>query len=643
MRKYARFECNFRRSRSFDRVLITFLAAFCAGFSAFPQTAPADTFRAIPPVTIRDSRFSQTGYREWKADSLPAGGVLSLTDRLQWENPLTVRPNAPGNLATLSARGMGPAHTPVFWNGLNLQSPMNGTADASLVLLWPGDQVELRYGGQSAAQSSGAMGGSVLVTSDCNANRGFSAILGADAGSFGNRQGLAAVGWGNEHIQSTLRGQVQAADNDFPFINTTLPGHPLVRQANNRQDQWNIEQINRFAFGDRHLIKTAFWTLGAFRAIPPLMTAAPKDTWQRDAATRAVVTWEYSPATRSLLTTRAAWLNERILFHLPGITDSNFSQTALLSSEFTTVLARRLIVRAGGSATMQRARVSGYAEPEHWYRQDRLAAFGSVEWLAGRWSVSGMIRQEWAIREARPFTWSAGAQCNAGKAGRFHGHVSSNFNLPTFNDRFWKAWGSPDLLPEKGLSADAGWMVPGKHFSCDATVFHARIDEWILWQPGSDGIFRPGNLRRVWSRGLELSATAKGRMGSWPGSLEARYQLVRTTSTAVYTADQAALYKQLPYIPVHTGSITARVRNKHFSAAYLHQLTGVRFSTTDNSRTVPGYQTGNLLLQYTWQPGRHLVVIFNARMENCWDSRWQCFDFQPMPGRSWHAGIILRS
>lgn len=55
--------------------------------------------------------------------------------------------------------------SPVLWNGLPLQSAMHGVVDLALIPIWPGDRVEVRYGGQSAAQSSGSMGGSVILES----------------------------------------------------------------------------------------------------------------------------------------------------------------------------------------------------------------------------------------------------------------------------------------------------------------------------------------------------------------------------------------------------------------------------------------------------------------------------------------------
>src|SRR5262245_18926043 len=147
--------------------------------------AQPDTTLPLPSVTIRDARFDNTGFTSWQSDSQPVNGPVNLSDRLLWENPVAVRANAPGTLATLSARGAGPSHTPVFWNGVNLQSPQNGVVDAALIPLWPGDRLEVRYGGQRAIQSSGAMGGSVILEPEYSLPENFSGSLGGSLGSFG--------------------------------------------------------------------------------------------------------------------------------------------------------------------------------------------------------------------------------------------------------------------------------------------------------------------------------------------------------------------------------------------------------------------------------------------------------------------------
>lgn len=142
------------------RLLLGLLCKLLLLFSFSSHAQQPDSLeQTLPEVSILGANLDKTGYANRSLDSLPLAHPLPLAQRLILDNLLFVRANAPGTLATLSARGLGPSHTPVFWQGFNLQSPQNGVIDASLLPVWPGDRVELRYGGQSAALSSGAMGG----------------------------------------------------------------------------------------------------------------------------------------------------------------------------------------------------------------------------------------------------------------------------------------------------------------------------------------------------------------------------------------------------------------------------------------------------------------------------------------------------
>ena len=618
-------------------------------------SAQPDTTLPLPPVTIRDARFTQTGFSAWRADSLPRSGAMNLSDRLLWENPVAVRANAPGTLATVSARGAGPSRTPVFWHGLNLQSPQNGVVDASLLPLWPGDRLEVRYGGQSAARSSGAMGGSILIEPVFAAHDGFSGSLSGARGSFGRKDAQAALGFTQNKLATQARIAWQKADNNFPFKNTAQLGQPEVRQVNNALEKLDIQQFNRLVINEKNTIRTAFWRQRAHREIPPAMTEAPSDTWQRDRSTRIIADWEHSPAARALWQTRAAYVDEAIFFNLRGDVDSSRARTALLGSEFAAAAGPQLSWKAGSTAIRQWAQADGYADTLRWYGQTRLAGFGMAEWRLPNGRVTALLRQEWMpdFEKTAPFTWSLGARLHWKKAGTLRFHASRNFNLPTFNDRFWLEYGKVGLKPEKGYSGDVGWVFStesraGKEpihqaFSAEITTFHLLLDDWILWQPGADGIFRPGNLRKVWSRGVELNGHWKWKISSWKLGISGRYQYVKTTNLAVYGGSEDVLHKQLPYTPNHSAGATMHLEKNWFSAVYLHQWTGQRFATSDNLDVLDGFGTGNLLLQCVLKTAKpqNATVNIDFRLENIWNAPYQIIAYRPMPGRSFRAGLTL--
>ena len=605
--------------------------------------------RTLPGVSIREVRFERTGYRVWKADSLPGGAVGTLSERLLWENNLDVRANAPGTLATLSVRGAGPNRTPVFWNGLNLQSPMNGVMDAALVTIWPGDQLEIHYGGQSAAQSSGAMGGSVLLEQGGQSfNEGYSGFLSGEAGRFGRLAGSAGLGYSGKKLVSMIRVATLQAENNFTFSQKGLDGkfYP-VQQVNNFVSKTDLQQFNQLKINDKNSLKTSFWFQNAFREIPPATTEVPRETWQRDRAHRALAIWENAPNTRVLWTTRAAWLDDFLAFHLAGDTDSSRSKQIILSTERSVKRNKNFAWRSGFSTIQQWAKVDGYADTTQWFGQTRLSGFGMGEWQTKNARFSALIRQEWVQEQAAPFTGTLSGQLGLGRVGEAKFHISRNFNLPTFNDRFWKNLGRLDLRPEKGHSADLSWIWSQPRYLIEITGFHLILDDWILWQPDATGLFRPDNLRKVWSRGVELSgkwklletdATSGPDAGSkWNVTLGARVQFSKTTHVAVYGGSESVLGKQLAYTPRASGGLSLQLSRGMFSAAYLQQFTGTRFD--NNGSPVEDFQVGNLLASCTLFQQRFTLSF---RLENIWNTQYEIIRYRPMPGRSWSLGMLYR-
>ncbi len=605
-------------------------------------SAQPDTARALPAVEIRAAPLGQTGLSVWEADTLPVSQVLTLADRLMLENTLSVRSGGPGLLATLSARGGGPSRTAVLWHGLNLQSPMNGVVDAALIPLWPGDRLEVLSGGQSAAQSTGAMAGIVRITpASLNDRLGWSGSLAAGAGTAGRLDGQVSLNFKGTALGTMIRGGWQRANNDFVFRNTALLGNPRQHQTNNFGERLDIQQFNEVQISPHHQLKTAFWHQRAYRQIPPSMTESATDTWQRDRSTRASLSWMVSPRPRVQWQHRLALLDDRIAFFLNGATDSSRSTTFLATSECLAGIGSHLSIRPALTAWWQRAKADGYGDSLNWFRQRRIAGQMTVEYHRPALSVQMILRQELAEAQAAPFTWSVGSEWTAKYGLTVRGQVSRNFNLPTFNDRFWRSLGKSDLKPESGYGAEAGIQWRHGRFSAGLTLFHLLLDNWILWQPGPDGQFRPGNLRQVWSRGAAWSVARTFDWLDCHWELTGRYQFVRATNTAVYAGNSSAWSKVLPYTPQHNGSFSLQWKHKRWSAACLHQWTGKRYTTSDNTGTLPGFITGNLLVGYSFRLAGQTLTC-DARVENCWNAAYQILEYRPMPGRSVHLGIVWK-
>lgn len=598
---------------------------------------------SLPEITVRDFRFDRAGFSVWASDTARQAG--NAAQILFSENILSIRTNAPGTLASGSARGVGGNRTAVIWNGLPLQSPMNGFSDLALLPVWAGDQVAVQLGGQSAALGSGAMGGAVLLNSNSTSyRRGGFASVGLVAGSFSEKQADAEAGFSAQNWTATLRGQFVATKNDFPFRNTTLLGAPRVRQTNNQIQRTDVQQLNRVALGKNTLLETAAWWQEADRAIPPSMTEGTSTARQWDKSLRVAANLRTAIGSKSVLATRLGWLDESIFFRLADDVDTSRSRTLLAGTDFSSEIFRKTAVRAGVSARFDAARSDGYSDSTAIFRQTRPLAYLSASQPFGLGRVTALARQEFADGKRQPLTWSLAADFFPERpfAGRLH--LSKNFNIPTFNDRVWLNYGNSNLRPESGHGGDIGLIFKHKRttsLEMQATAFSILVDDWIQWLPGTDGVFRPGNLRRVWSRGTEASISATRFFGKIRLTGTARHQLTRATNVRVYAENDPSLGRQLVYVPRHTGCFSVKMERGRGGMVYQHNLTGRRFSQPDNGAAVAGFLVGNL--SAWWRISLKMCALqLHGALENVWDSPYQIIAFRPMPGRSWRAGVRVQ-
>ena len=109
--------------------------------------------------------------------ALAKSGTVRLSELLSQNTPIYIKAYGRGAMATASFRGTAPSHTRVTWNGLELNSPMLGMVDFSLIPVYFTDEVKLLHGSSSLSESSGALGGTILLENTPNWNNNLSGKL----------------------------------------------------------------------------------------------------------------------------------------------------------------------------------------------------------------------------------------------------------------------------------------------------------------------------------------------------------------------------------------------------------------------------------------------------------------------------------
>lgn len=626
--------------RCFLYCIIPFAALLWLPGRTLAQTDTID----IPEVTITASRLRgwQPGQEQGAVDSMQLSFLKTqnLSEALRRQGGIYVRDYGAGNIATAAVRGTSAGHTAVLWNGLPLQDPMLGLADLSILPLFFFDDTRLALGGASSLWGSGALGGAIHLDSRPEREGGLNLSYQGEGGSFGFLgQGLK-LGYGSRGFSNSTKLFLQSADNDY-FYKDIFGKEKRLPHAGSRQ--MGALQENTFRFPDGHQLGVHFWAHQAERDIPPSRVQPDSRARQEDEALRAALDWQWV-GQRSSWITRLALLQNRLQYtdSLTNTFSDSRTRSVLAEAEGTHSLSSGLDVKGGLQFNYLEALSDVYPG---FPRQDRWAAFAALRWESpGRqWLAVASGRQEWVAGRAIPFTPSLSLRWqNEGALGAGLS-ASRNYRLPTFNDLYWPGAGNPNLRPEKGwnqslyLKAEREWE--SWRGLAQVSGFNYNVQDWIIWLP-EGGLFRPENVRQVWSRGGSARMLLEREWGNGGLQMEANYSFTRSTNEGSRDAAGPSFGKQLIYVPRHQGGATLAWQSGGWYLAYLQEWAGRTYTLSDNSDWLPGFTLGALRLSRDWQWKTFSGRLY-VKVENLWDENYELVANRPLPGRHFRVGLNI--
>ncbi len=630
------------------RVYVIYLWCLCCGLAIngqlLSQNLPREMRLDTLSIVGTRSELFLPGQKRVQIDSLTLHQFKgrNLADILVAQSDVFIKSYGLGSLATTSLRGGGASHTALVWNGIPLNSPMNGQWDLSLIPIFFQDRLAVEYGSAATLYGSGAVGGTIQLENHTAFGNGLRIGALSQVGSFSQlHQGLE-VTLSKAHWYSRTRSFYQSANNDFRLPSSAL----TARQTNAALQQYGLLQEVGLQLNSQHQLHLRLWLQETDREIPPPLSSPISFAQQEDRLVNALATYQWRKK-RFYLQLRSAFLKDYLHFKdsLAVIDAVNRSERIVQEVEGRIILHPQHHIHLGVNYTYQRANADGFGETTP--HRHLGAIFGAYTYSAeqGNWEGSVNLRQAYASDLDIPFIPSisltayplklVGANNTTQHLSLFT-NIGRSFRQPTFNDLFWEPGGNPDLAPEKGWHTDVGatWKLenPVNSISTDVAFFSQSIDNWILWQPGSSFWF-PDNVREVWSRGIEWSYRWKMNRKQWNINAFTAYTFTRSTITAVQSTRDLSLNQQLIYTPEHQGRINLGLAFHHIQVGYLHSFTGKQYTTSDNLRTLPAFDVGRASIAYALSFASWHSLI-SVQLDNIWDELYQVIENRPMPGRS---------
>ena len=197
-----------------------------------------DTIK-IKEVIISRKKINSgpTGYKRITIDSLILKNYShsTLADILAENSNIFIKSYGLGGTATPSFRGTGVSHTQIAWNGININQPMLGQSDLSLIPAGMVDDIGIYFGGASMVLNSGGIGGIINLETKPVWKKETVISINPGFGSFGRYTGLVKVKSGNIHFQTVTKFFLQSSENDFRYLNTEISSEPVWQTRTNSQ------------------------------------------------------------------------------------------------------------------------------------------------------------------------------------------------------------------------------------------------------------------------------------------------------------------------------------------------------------------------------------------------------------------------
>jgi outer membrane cobalamin receptor len=609
------------------------------------QQKEKDLHQDLKEVRIVASRknFYSEDVRITRIDTLlrKQNSTLNLGQLLTMTTPVMVKSyGSTGSLSSISLRGSGSNHTSVNWNGFPLNSLTLGSQDLSAVDGGLMQDVSLSYGASGSLHGSGTFGGSVELNNSTDWKRKKEVSLNAELGSFGHRRFGTQVALGDEKMQYLLNAFSLQADNDFPYTDEILV-NPNQHRKHNEVENRAIVQNFFLKLPHAQQLEVGAWYQFKDKNLPLIMGAnkAPKEN-QKDESFRTYL--KYSKRfNQSSLVVKTAWFDDFQKYVSEELVSEFKTKRLYGDVNYRYYLSNSIVFDVGGVYQYSNADVTAYGRTIEEHSASVVAA---LKYSRKHWVLNASARKEYNSNENPKPLYSLGVRYDIfpGKLS-FRSNLSTKFRIPTFNEKYWQPGGNPDLIPEEGWSAEAGFQggflkKEKQELNWNLTAYHSRIKNFIQWVYSSEiGDYTPVATDEVLARGVEMDLSFRKELGNWKWIARADYTYTKSTNqNGVSTND-----RQLIYVPEQQGKLFLSLFYAKTWISFQHSYKGEMYYSKNDDRKLDAYWVSDI---YVGQG----VKLFGFdselqfRVQNLWDKEYQVVKSYPMPGRAYYVSYNIK-
>ncbi|MCF6297007.1 MAG: TonB-dependent receptor [Flavobacteriaceae bacterium] len=588
--------------------------------------AQNDSINKLEEIVLKgnfSSSFNSGYYIKIITDSILKNEYQSLGNLLQDQANLYFKQNGNGLVSSISLRGTGASHTGVYWNGIAINSVLNGQTDFNTLTANSFDAIEIRKGGASVLLGSGAIGGAINLSDRVVFFDKKEMSIHLGLGSYNTYATQFNALLSNQKIYTKISLGTTNSDNNYPYLDSDL------RNDNGAYINYNINGV--FAYRINLKSNINFYTsfLDNDRDISRTLTASG-NAKLLNFNTRSLLDWKYL-GNRFTSSLKLAYLTEKFTYFF----DKNAPDFAVGKSnyliskyDFTYFLNNTIFFNAGLEYRNEKGWGSSIIkEEQNIFNSHVLFHHQPIPKL--NYNIS--IRKEYSSIFEVPLIYAVDGKYELTKQLTIKAAYSTNYRNPTFNDLYWNPGGNIDLKSEKSKSAEIGLDFNNKLFQFNITSYFIKSKDLIQWQPTSTNFWQPQNIQDVSNYGLELSASVKKRFTHHLLSLKIQYDYA--------ISNDEELDKQLIYVPFHKANSHLHYQYKKWNFSYNLQYTGKVYTTTSNTEYIDNYMLSNINFYRNLLKDKIKIAF---KINNLFDKNYQSVAYRPMPNRNYTLNINLK-
>ena len=597
--------------------------------------AQNDSIVSLNEVVISDlqlKKYSNSQNTLNLSDSLLSKNQPSLTSVLNHNSTIYFKENGFGMVSSPSFRGTTAQQTAVVWNGININSQLNGQTDFNTISTKNFDNIIVRAGGGSAIYGSSAIGGSIHLNNDLSFKDLFQNDLQINKGSFNTLGIHYDVKVGNKKFSSQFGFSLNSSDNDYLYLKKFDWKGNQLKNLNGEFLNTDYNVNFGYKLDNRNIIKLYSQTSVSDRNFS-LITVSDTKTKYINTFNRNLL--DYFGNFKSFsINFKTAYLFEDYKYFV-DFDNNYFSQgsseslIAKLDVGFSPIKSLQL------NTVFDYNQTSGYGASFGSNKREisSIGLFAKHE-LTKKWLNEFVIRKEITNNYQSPTLFSIGSVYTFNTFYSLKINGSRNFRIPTFNDLYWQNGGNLNLKPESSYQAEIGNVFKYRKFNLSQTFYFIKIDDLIRWVPNATGLWSPVNTAKVYTYGSESILNSEYKIGKNNISFNATY--------AYTVSKNLENNKQLFFVPFNKLTISVGYSVKKFAFYYQFLYNGFVFTRSDNdpSEVIEAYKISNIGLDYDFKFLKSSKFGFEIR--NILNQKYQSVEDRPMPGRNFNMYIILK-